>query len=72
MKTACRSALFCCTRWDGWRHDKGMTHLAACIARQLPALAEHRTDGELLAAFLADRDEPAFAELVRRHAPAGR
>src|SRR5580658_60767 len=26
-----------------------------------------RSDGELLAAFLSDRDDPAFEELVRRH-----
>ena len=31
--------------------------------------AEGRTDGELLAAFRLNRDEPAFAELVRRHGP---
>lgn len=28
-----------------------------------------RPDGELLAAFVSDRDEGAFAELVRRHGP---
>jgi RNA polymerase sigma factor (sigma-70 family) len=31
--------------------------------------ADPRPDGELLAAFLGDRDEPAFGELVRRHGP---
>ncbi len=31
--------------------------------------ADPRTDGELLAAFLNDRDEPSFSELVRRHGP---
>ncbi|HEV3385513.1 MAG TPA: sigma-70 family RNA polymerase sigma factor, partial [Gemmata sp.] len=29
--------------------------------------SDPRTDGELLAAFISDRDDPAFAELVRRH-----
>jgi RNA polymerase sigma factor (sigma-70 family) len=31
--------------------------------------ADPRPDGELLAAFLGDGDEPAFGELVRRHGP---
>src|SRR5438874_12676105 len=44
-----------------------MTRLAATL-RRLSA-ADDRPDGDLLAAFLADRDEPAFAELVRRHGP---
>jgi RNA polymerase sigma factor (sigma-70 family) len=35
------------------------------LARQSAA----RTDGELLGAFVADRDADAFAELVRRHGP---
>jgi RNA polymerase sigma factor (sigma-70 family) len=43
-----------------------MSRLAA-LFRQ-PA-ADPRSDGALLAAFLADQDEPAFAELVRRHGP---
>src|SRR5579872_741828 len=29
--------------------------------------ADPRSDGELLAAFLGERDNPAFEELVRRH-----
>lgn len=32
------------------------------------AIAE-RTDGQLFGAFVADRDEDAFAGLVRRHGP---
>jgi RNA polymerase sigma factor (sigma-70 family) len=40
----------------------------ASLLRFVPA-AESRTDGELLSAFRSDRDEPAFAELVRRHGP---
>jgi RNA polymerase sigma factor (sigma-70 family) len=46
-----------------------MIPLAACLSRHLPHLREPRSDGELLAAFLADRDEDAFSELVRRHGP---
>src|SRR6185312_15509635 len=46
-----------------------MIPLASSLARTFAAIAEVRTDGELLAAFLSDRDETAFAELVRRHGP---
>jgi RNA polymerase sigma factor (sigma-70 family) len=31
--------------------------------------AKDRTDGDLLRTFLSDNDQPAFTELVRRHAP---
>ena len=40
-----------------------VTHLG----RGSPDAACSATDGELLARFVATRDEPAFAELVRRH-----
>ncbi len=46
-----------------------MIHLATSLARHLPGLSETRPDAELLAAFRSDRDEVAFAELVRRHGP---
>src|SRR5438094_7628812 len=37
------------------------------ICRELTA--DPRSDGELLAAFVADRSEEAFLELIRRHGP---
>ena len=40
----------------------------ACKAAQAFAV-EDLTDGKLLAQFLAQKDGPAFAELVRRHGP---
>jgi RNA polymerase sigma factor (sigma-70 family) len=48
------------------RTNLGMAHLlrAACARG-----AEGRTDGHLLAQFLALRDEAAFAALVKRHGP---
>ncbi len=43
-----------------------MDRIAALFRR---TAIDPRTDGELLAAFLGDRADPAFAELVRRHGP---
>ncbi|HEY1187205.1 MAG TPA: sigma-70 family RNA polymerase sigma factor [Gemmata sp.] len=42
-----------------------LTHLAA----QLTRAPDPRTDAQLVAAFLADANQGAFAELVRRHGP---
>ncbi|MDY3563281.1 sigma-70 family RNA polymerase sigma factor [Gemmata sp. JC673] len=39
----------------------------AALCREL--LPDRRSDGELLAAFTSERNEPAFQELVRRHGP---
>jgi RNA polymerase sigma factor (sigma-70 family) len=44
-----------------------MTQFAACLGRHLSHVRESRSDGELLAAFLSEHDNEAFAELVRRH-----
>jgi RNA polymerase sigma factor (sigma-70 family) len=39
------------------------------VYRALPPAAGGPTDGQLLARFVATRDEPAFAALLRRHGP---
>lgn len=43
-----------------------MDRLAALLRR---SVTDPRTDGQLLAAFLTEREEAAFVELVRRHGP---
>ena len=48
-----------------------MSPIAGPLARLLPAAAEHRTDGELLAAFTDDRDEAAWLRARLSAAPAG-
>jgi RNA polymerase sigma factor (sigma-70 family) len=48
------------------RLRKALNHLRSALA---PPGAEALTDGQLLARFLAGRDEAAFAVLVRRHGP---
>ncbi|HZY83812.1 MAG TPA: sigma-70 family RNA polymerase sigma factor, partial [Gemmataceae bacterium] len=48
------------------RTNVGMAHLLRAVGGRG---AEGRTDGQLLAQFLARRDEAAFAALVRRHGP---
>src|SRR6187431_1708568 len=40
---------------------------ALAVCRELTA--DRRSDGELLSAFLAERSEPAFLELLKRHGP---
>src|SRR5713101_6965513 len=37
--------------------------------RRVTRTSDQPDDAELLSAFLADRDETAFAQLVRRHGP---
>ncbi|HEV3435970.1 MAG TPA: sigma-70 family RNA polymerase sigma factor [Gemmata sp.] len=39
------------------------------LVRYLSTVANHRTDGDLLAGFLTRKAEADFAELVRRHGP---
>jgi RNA polymerase sigma factor (sigma-70 family) len=46
-----------------------MMHVASSLARHLTGLFDSRADCELLGAFLSERNENAFAELVRRHGP---
>jgi RNA polymerase sigma factor (sigma-70 family) len=46
-----------------------MGHLRGFLAGFGTARDAHAPDGELLARFRLDRDEGAFAELVRRHGP---
>ncbi len=46
-----------------------LTTLSATLARVCRPVAPQPTDGALVAAFVASRDEAAFAELVKRHGP---
>src|SRR4051794_10864361 len=52
-------------RLDGLMHFSSSNGSPGTAAGQEP----ERTDGQLLAAFLATRDELAFEEIVRRHGP---
>src|SRR5580704_6367170 len=46
-----------------------MQGLTTQLVRYLSTVADHRTDGDLLAGFLSQNTEADFAELVRRHGP---
>jgi RNA polymerase sigma factor (sigma-70 family) len=51
------------------RQDESMNKVLDYIHRTLAPLDGGLTDGQLLARFVASRDEPSFALLVRRHGP---
>lgn len=48
------------------RRDRLLEHLRRVA---LHGIGERRTDGQLLESFIAQRDESAFASLLRRHGP---
>ena len=51
------------------RRNAGLTRSRTNAAVHAAARRDPRTDADLLARFLAHRDEPAFAALVQRHGP---
>ena len=58
--------LHCVRRRETHMADRGLTRVLKSIHRALPPPV---SDGQLLARYVAVRDEAAFAALVRRHGP---
>src|SRR5271166_3359922 len=52
-----------------WTEGETMRTGLPKVLEQLEEAAGGLTDGQLLARFVAARDEPAFAALLRRHGP---